>query len=128
VGICISDPYSEDNIILAQYATEGLRIYFIGFVFVGINIIIAAFLSAIQKPRKAFLVSITRGVLAIIPLALALSFLFGMTGVWLSFLCAEVITSVIAVYFIKSEKRSLKESLFSHNLITLKLHDQKPGD
>lgn len=88
----------ENNTILADFARQGLRIYFIGFIFAGFNIVISAFLSAIQIPEKAFLVSITRGFLAIIPFAFIFSSFFGMTGVWISFISTEFVATIIALF------------------------------
>ncbi|MFI5359434.1 MAG: MATE family efflux transporter [Halanaerobiales bacterium] len=91
---------SEDNITLARLAGKGLRLYFIGFIFAGLNIVITAYLSAIQRARNAFFISISRGFIAIIPLALILSFLFAMEGVWLSFLAAETFTVMLSAYYL----------------------------
>ncbi|MDF2949976.1 MAG: Na+-driven multidrug efflux pump, partial [Sedimentibacter sp.] len=46
---------SEKNLEIAQIAKSGLRIYFIGFFFVGINIIMAMYLSATERTRDAFI-------------------------------------------------------------------------
>ena len=45
-------------------------------------------------------ISISRGFIAIIPLALILSFLFAMEGVWLSFLAAETFTVMLSAYYL----------------------------
>lgn len=83
---------------LAAIASDGFRLYFSGFFFAGINITMAAFLSASDRPGAAFTVSITRGCAAILPLILILPRLWGMSGVWLSFPAAELTGCAITVW------------------------------
>lgn len=62
---------SEQNLELAAYVKTGLRLYFIGFLFAGINIVGAGVLSAIEAARWAFVTSILRGFVAILIAAFA---------------------------------------------------------
>lgn len=88
---------SEQNLELAAYAKTGLRLYFIGFLFAGINIVGAGVLSAIEAARWAFVTSILRGFVAILIAAFTLSALFGMNGVWLAFPVAEFATLFVMI-------------------------------
>lgn len=93
---------------LAAIASDGFRLYFSGFFFAGINITMAAFLSASDRPGAAFAVSITRGCAAILPLILILPRLWGMNGVWLSFPAAELTGCAItvrALYYRQSQNK-----------------------
>ena len=56
----------EGNQVLASYAENGLRLYFIGFLFAGMNIVGTAILSSIESAKYAFFASISRGFVAII--------------------------------------------------------------
>ena len=49
--------------LLAAYAEEGLRIYFAGFFFGGLNVVTAAFFSAAEMPKRGFLISSLRAFL-----------------------------------------------------------------
>lgn len=99
---------SENNIKLAELATNGIRIYFVGFLFAGINIIVAAFFSATEKPKKAFVISISRGIVAVIPFVFILSTLFEMNGVWLAFVATELATCIITViYLVKDNSKHI---------------------
>ena len=96
----------ENNAILASYANEGLRLYFIGFLFAGINIVGTAALSAMEAAKYAFAASILRGFVAIIIFAFVLSALLGLNGVWLAFPAAEFVTMMVTVYgLLKSVRR-----------------------
>lgn len=92
---------SENNVQMANYAMQGVRIYFVGFLFAGCNIVGAGYLSATENAGKAFGVSIMRGVVAIIACAVILAYIFGMTGVWLAFPMAECITTIFLVAAMK---------------------------
>lgn len=80
---------------LASYAQNGLRLYFTGFFFAGMNIVGTAALSAVESAKFAFAASIMRGFIAIILFAFALSAILGMTGVWLAFPAGEFVTLFI---------------------------------
>ncbi|MGN0470491.1 MAG: MATE family efflux transporter [Acutalibacteraceae bacterium] len=88
---------SENNTALVPIAKTGFEIYFAGFFFAGFNIISSAYLSAGERAANAFLISIMRGLVIILPSVIILALLFGMNGVWFSFVFAEMLTSVIAV-------------------------------
>lgn len=92
---------SEKNMELASYAREGIRLYFLGFMFAGINIIGTAALSAVEAVKWAFTASIMRGFVAILIFAFVLSALFGMTGVWLAFPAAELVTMTLSIIGMK---------------------------
>ncbi|HHV29495.1 MAG TPA: MATE family efflux transporter [Clostridium sp.] len=87
----------EQNLEIARITKTGLRIYFIGFFFAGINLIMAMYLSATEQARYAFIISVARGCIIIVPLVLLLSRMWEMTGVWMAFVLTEVIVTVITV-------------------------------
>ena len=97
-----TDPFiavfnSENNQLLMEYAHTGLRLYFLGFLFAGINIMLVAYFSATANARPAIIGSLLRGAVAIGICAIVLSRILGMNGVWLSFLASEVITFIIVL-------------------------------
>lgn len=83
---------SEGDGNLAAIARTGLRLYFIGFLFVGINIVTAAYLAAIEQAGRSFQISIFRGTIGILVFAVALSAVFQMNGIWIAFPCTEAVT------------------------------------
>ena len=105
VYVCIfifADPIaavfnSEKDPALQEIAIQGLRLYFIGCFFAGFNVIKAAYLSAVGISAPANLISILRGFAVIIPAALAMSALWGVDGLWLSFAASEFIVSIVSL-------------------------------
>ena len=88
---------SEGNAALQAIAEPGLKLYFIGFLFVGFNFVSAALLGATEQAGASFRVSFFRGCLGIVPAACLFAFLFGMTGIWLAFPAVELVTLFLSV-------------------------------
>ncbi|MBR6770482.1 MAG: polysaccharide biosynthesis C-terminal domain-containing protein [Lachnospiraceae bacterium] len=86
---------SEGDQILQAYAHHGMQLYFLGYLFAGVNIMLISYFSATDRGKQAFSTSILRGVVAIAGCAVMMAKLWGLDGVWLSFLAAEFITSVV---------------------------------
>lgn len=97
---------SEHSIELADYAFEGMRLYFLGFVFAGFNIVGTGYLSATEHSMEAFIISMLRGVAAIIGCSFLLSRLLGLTGVWLAFGASELLTAAAAgIILVRTRQR-----------------------
>ena len=84
---------SEHNTALIPLARKGLRLYFVGFFFAGINIVMTAYLSAVELPKQGMFLSLLRGAILLVPLVLILPQFLEMTGVWLSFPLCELLTA-----------------------------------
>jgi len=95
---------SEKSLELAGYAETGIILYFIGFLFAGMNIAVCGYLSATDQAKAAFAASISRGIIAIVVCAIILANLLGMTGVWISFATAELVTFLLLLYLLKKKK------------------------
>ncbi|WP_286033105.1 MATE family efflux transporter [Brachyspira pilosicoli] len=103
----ITSIFNRDNIEeLQKISVNGLRIYFTAFIFVGYNIITCVYFSSRDKAKQAFIISILRGFIFIMPSIFILSSIFNMKGVWLSFPVAEILTSIFAfIFFINSRNK-----------------------
>lgn len=80
---------SERNMLMQQIAETGLKIYFTAIPFAGFNIILSTYFTSTEKALPAQAVSLSRGLILIIPLAFLLSAVFQMAGVWLSYPLTE---------------------------------------
>lgn len=99
---------SENSAELASYASIGLKIYFVGYLFAGFNIIGTGYLGATENAGWSFATSILRGIVAIIVCAIVLSKLLGMIGVWLAFPTAECITAIVMIFAIIKNQRRIR--------------------
>jgi len=88
---------NEGNATLQSLATTGVRVYFVGLVFAGMNIVTAMFFSATDNPKTGFVVAILRSCVLIIPILIILSRILQMDGVWVSFVITEFIVLVLSV-------------------------------
>ena len=91
---------SEHNLTLQSIATQGLCLYFLACPFAGMNIILSMFFTSTEKPLPAHFISLCRGFILIIPMALILSRLFELPGIWLSFPITEGIICIAAILVI----------------------------
>lgn len=93
--------FSEKDIILENIAVSGVRLYFIGFFFAGVNVVATAIFSASTKYKTALILSVLRSCAVLIPAVLIMTVLMGLAGIWLSFTVTEFIVFVIVVVCMK---------------------------
>ncbi len=91
---------SEGNEYLQTLASDGVRIYFMGYFFAALNITTASFFSAVSKPTRAMIISMLRSFVLLVPFVLILSHLFQMNGVWFSFVITEFIVFIVMIIFL----------------------------
>ena len=94
---------------LQQMAEQGLRLYFLGFPFAGLNLITASFLGAAEHPGRSLRLSLLRGFVSIVAAALLLAALLALTGVWLAFPAAEGAVLLVSLRFSRSLRRARPE-------------------
>ncbi len=90
--------------ILAEIAVNGIHIYFITFIFSGINILIGSYLNSIEKPKNAFIISLLRGLVIIMPITFLMSSLYGITGIWLATPISEILVLTLSILILSKTK------------------------
>ena len=102
---------SEHNAQLAEYANTGVKLYFIGVLFAGLNIVGSSFFSAVEKAKEAAVISVLRGFVLVVLFVLILPKTLGVNGVWLSYPAGEFSTMlVMIVMFLLTNKKEKKQS------------------
>lgn len=99
---------SGHNALLQAIAVRGLKLYFTGCLFAGVNIILSVYFTSTEVPRPAHVTSLLRGFVIILPMAFLLSAAFGIDGVWCAFPAAELMVSVIGFAWYFNKKRRSK--------------------
>ena len=99
---------SENNVQLLNYAHTGLRLYFLGFIVAGINIVLVAYFSAVDEPKIAIVGSFLRGIVAIVICAVILAKLFGLNGIWISLLVAETVTFLTILFLAYKDRNRIE--------------------
>jgi putative MATE family efflux protein len=97
----------DNNSELTSLTTIGIQLYFVSLFFAGFNIVSTSVFASLNQTKKAFIISIVRGFLFVIPLVLILSALFGMTGVWLVIPCTELATVLLGIILYHKEYKKL---------------------
>lgn len=90
---------SEGSEEMADYAVVGLRLYSLGFFIAVVNIVRAGYFGAVGRAKECFIISVSRGIFAIVFFAIVLSEFMGVYGVWLAFPVAEATTFVLSLAF-----------------------------
>lgn len=96
---------SEANKALQAYAVTGLKLYFAACPLIGLNIVYSTYFISTEKPLPAQVISLLRGFIVLIPMALLLSAAFKMTGVWCAYPLTECIVAFAGTRFYTSSRR-----------------------
>jgi Na+-driven multidrug efflux pump len=88
---------SEEMYLLGVTA---LRILGLTFIFGGVTVMVSYALQGFSRGVSSLVVSAGRQVILLLPLAVLLGSIMGITGIWWSFLVAEVIDMILAVVFL----------------------------
>jgi len=89
-------------------AIEGLRLFLLSLPVVSLNMLGVAFFQSTAQGAKSLILSMLRQFIFLIPLALTLPALFGLTGVWIATPIADalaVIVTLIALFHNYSKER-----------------------
>lgn len=98
VGLFISNELME----LRIYSVKVLRIFSLSFLIAGYNIVIGGYLTAVEKPLGATIISLSRTVVALIGSLWILTAIFAGDGIWWSPTLAELLTLIGSILFAKS--------------------------
>ena len=89
--------------------THAIRLATLGLPLVGFQVIAANYFQAVGKPMQSMLLTLSRQVILLIPILLVLPHFFGLDGVWGSFPCADLCSSVLTAACLFWELRRLRE-------------------
>lgn len=100
--------FTEGSDELINIATRGIRIYFVAFIIMGINIVISTYFQSIELPKFSTVITLSRGVILLLLSLFTLSYIFNMNGVWLSVPVAEILTLLLSLILLKKQTYNLK--------------------
>lgn len=90
---------SEGSAALSDYATVGLRLYSLGFLLAVVNIVRSGYFGAIGRARECSVISLLRGIVAIVVFVIILPLFLDIYGVWLAFPVSELFTFFVSVIY-----------------------------
>lgn len=86
---------------ITDLAVTGIRLFFIGYLFMGINFIYLTYFQAIGQIKPSIWITLFRGFILLIILLLILPQLIGVNGVWLALPIAEAIVTFVLLFFVR---------------------------
>lgn len=92
---------SENNAALQTLAETGIKLYFIGFFFAGINIVAAGYFAAKCDAKKSLIIGTMRAFAVSVPAAVVLALTIGVNGIWLSFPVTELTVFFVSLKFLR---------------------------
>ena len=92
-----------------EFAVKFMRTFLLLVIVNGVQIISSNFFSAIGKPLKGLLLSMTRQVIFLIPLAIILPMFLGLDGILYSAPIADAAAFTVAVFLILRQMRQMKK-------------------
>jgi len=112
LGIFSADPeYME-------MGKTALTIMVLGTPLIGINVVTSILFQALGKARPAFILSISRQLLFLIPLIIVLPGLYGLAGVWAAFPIADILAFMLSSLLLFRIYRVFKRSEASSKIST----------
>ncbi|RAX56871.1 hypothetical protein CCZ01_07980 [Helicobacter monodelphidis] len=105
IMLFLSQEDMHNDPMLLTDVSLAIRIYFIGFILLGFNFVVATLLQSIQRPLNALIVTVSSTLIFAIPFVLILPKYFGINGIWASYPLAMVCASFIAIIVISYELR-----------------------
>ena len=92
------------DIDLTELTTRALALYSLSFLFMGYNIFGSAFFTALGNGVVSAAISFLRTLLFQVAAVLILPLLWGIDGIWLAIVAAELLALIITVYFFIKKK------------------------
>lgn len=83
----------EKDMVLQEFAVPGMKIYFTACPFIGFNIVLSTYFISTDQPVPGQIISLLRSMIVLIPMAIFLSWRFGMTGVWSAYPVTELLVA-----------------------------------
>ncbi|WP_368504567.1 MATE family efflux transporter [Alkalihalophilus sp. As8PL] len=106
-----------------EAGASAMRILFLAFFVVGVQVVAGGLYQALGKPKPALILSLSRQILFLIPLVLILPQFFGLSGVWIAFPIADVLSFILASILLYRDRDTIlvkgEEELNQIEVVTL---------
>ena len=103
-GVC--SVFMSMNEEMTAIARRGLRLYFIAFLPMGVNLLTSYYLQSILSVKKSLCISLLRNVILSSAAILVFPLIFGGNVLWMVMPVVELVVLVISVVFLRAQKYS----------------------
>jgi Na+-driven multidrug efflux pump len=98
------------DLMLVSSGSNALRLCMLSLPVVGCQVVGTAFFQALGKAVPALMLTLSRQVLALIPLLIFLPRVWGLNGVWISFPVADIVAFIITMAFVWAELKKMPKT------------------
>lgn len=112
VAVCMAFPKLLASIFISgdpevlKMTLTGLRLYSLGFLFLGFNLVGTIALQSAAKSKQAFIFAVARGMMMLIAFMLGLKSIIGILGVWLTFFASELVGFIWMNIMLANERKT----------------------
>ena len=99
--VSIFGDFSPDIVAMAM---TGIRLFFIAYLFMGINFVMMSYFQSVAQIRMAIWITASREIIFMMIFILVLPLLIGVNGVWISIPLAELVVVLTIFIYIKRHK------------------------
>ncbi len=108
MGLAVPDFFTyifinPDSEILAMSA-KAIRIYFTGFMMLGINMVFICYFQSILKNGYSMIICLMRGLILVVLFAYLFPLFMGVVGIWIAVPATELLTMLFGIYLIWKKK------------------------
>lgn len=96
---------------LLAMTVRGIRLYFLAFIFMGLNIVLTSYIQSKEHARVSLIISLARGFVFIVIILAILPRIIGIDGVWLTLPIVEVMTTILAIIQFKKYRDAIFYSM-----------------
>lgn len=94
---------------VADMVASGFQIYAVTFPVMGYDVVNSMYFTSCGDAKSSAIISALRGIVLLLGFTLILPAILGMTGVWLSAPCSEILTAIVSLFLIKKQMSELRK-------------------
>ena len=103
IGIFVADATD-----LLSITKVGIRIYFLAFLLMGVNIVMTSYMQSQEQAKVSLTISLLRGLILIVALLAILPKFLGVNGVWWTLPLTELLTFTISLFVFTKFSKAIK--------------------
>jgi len=84
-----------------QMATVGLKLFFLGYLFMGVNFVYMTYYQSIGRIKPSIIITLARSFIILISMLAILPYFFGINGIWLSLPITEAVVAIFLLLFVR---------------------------
>ncbi|GAA8849690.1 HP1184 family multidrug efflux MATE transporter [Helicobacter pylori] len=88
---------SEQDALFMQETKRAMNIYYVGYIFLGMNLLCAVFFQSIQRTKSSFIITLSHTLGFIVILLPILSHFYGINGVWVTYPIVQFLAFLVAL-------------------------------